>query len=306
MEHLTKSHNVLNELNKELNLIRTKKAFMASKFVDVRTDKFLMYLEKFGLKTVVISVSGGIDSACVLGLLKEAQNKANKIPNHPFNVKNGGRIIAIAQPIYSTPTIQSRAYEVGSKFGIEIKTICQDLIHSKLTELIAGEFGEPLSNFSSSMLKSYLRTPVAYSLASNYSGIVVGTGNLDEDGYLNYYCKFGDGAADVGLIWDLHKSEVFEVARYLGVPESILNAPPSADLYSDQTDEGEIGVSYDMVELVYNWLMVFTKKEQEQFKSRISEDAWKLFISYMDIVESIHEKGLHKADLKKNIGQYKF
>lgn len=260
-----------------------------------------------GVKTVVISVSGGVDSACVLGLLKEAQIKANAILTHPFNEKNGGRIIAIAQPIYSTSSIQSRAYEVGNKFGIEIKTICQDQIHTKLTELIANEFGEPLSKFSSSMLKSYLRTPVAYSIASNYTGIVVGTGNLDEDGYLYYYCKFGDGAVDVGLIWDLHKSEVFTLSKYLGVPESILTAPPTGDLYSDQTDEEEIGLSYDMVELVYNYIHIFTKQEQNEFKSRIGDKAWKLFESNIQIVETIHKKGLHKADLNpKNIGQYIF
>lgn len=72
--------------------------------------------------------------------------------------------------------------------------------------MMANEFGEPLSKFSSSMLKSYLRTQVAYTLASNYSGVVIGTGNLDEDGYLYYYCKFGDRVVDIGLIWDLHKS----------------------------------------------------------------------------------------------------
>ena len=73
-----------------------------------------------------------------------------------------------------------------------------------------------MKQFSSSMLKSYLRTPVAYSVASNYSGVVIGTGNLDEDGYLYYYCKFGDGAVDIGLIWDLHKSEVFTVTVFAG------------------------------------------------------------------------------------------
>ena len=60
---------------------------------------------------------------------------------------------------------------------------------------------------------------------------------LDEDGYLCYFCKAGDGVVDVQLIADLHKSEVFTVGKYLEVPEDILVAPPSADLWDGQTDE---------------------------------------------------------------------
>lgn len=60
---------------------------------------------------------------------------------------------------------------------------------------------------------------------------MLGTGNHDEDGYLGYFCKAGDGVVDVQLISDLHKSEVFKVGAELGVPESILRSPPSADLW---------------------------------------------------------------------------
>lgn len=59
----------------------------------------------------------------------------------------------------------------------------------------------------------------------------------DEDGYLCYFCKAGDGVVDVQLIADLHKSEVFKVSRFLGVPETILSAAPSADLWDGQSDE---------------------------------------------------------------------
>jgi NAD+ synthase (glutamine-hydrolysing) len=297
---------IQSELDTELKSIRTKRAFEPEQFVNSRTNEFLRYLEKFNIQTVILSVSGGVDSACVLGLLKKAQEKANTIPSHPFNISNGGRIIALAQPIYSTPAIQSRAYELCEAFDIELKTFCQDEIHSKIFE---REFGEPMREFSSSMLKSYLRTPVAYSVVSNYSGVVIGTGNLDEDedGYLYYYCKFGDGAVDIGLIWDLHKSEVFTVSEYLGVPKSILEAKPSADLYPNQTDEDEIGVSYDMIELIYNYLTKFNNQEQEEFMQRISPEAWEFFKKQMLIVETIHKKGLHKSDLNpKNMGSYIF
>lgn len=109
------------------------------------------------------------------------------------------------------------------------------------------------------------------------------------------------------MIWDLHKSEVFTVSEYLGVPKSILEAKPSADLYHDQTDEDEISVSYDMIELIYNYLTKFNNQEQEEFRQRISHESWEFFNAQMTIVETIHKKGLHKADLNpKNTGSYVF
>ena len=160
-----------------------------------------------------------------------------------------------------------------------------------------------LQGFSKSMFKSYQRTPIAYLIASHYGGVVVGTGNLDEDGYLYYYCKFGDGAVDVGLIWDVHKSEVFKLASFLGVPQSILQAPPSADLAPGQTDESEIGATYDMVELVYIYLFNYTEDQRTQFLNRLSSDAKIQFEKEFENIQLIHEKGRHKADLNpKNMG----
>ena len=142
-------------------------------------------------------------------------------------------------------------------------------------------------------------------MASNYRGVVVGTGNLDEDGYLYYYCKFGDGAVDVGLIWDLHKSQVFEVAKCLEIPRSVLIAPPSADLAPGQTDEQEIGASYDMVELYWAYIYLMSEVEKRQFLLDIDMDpfASAQFARESVLIQAVHDRGLHKADLNpKNIG----
>lgn len=294
------------ELVNVLNKIREKKAFDPKNFVQLRCGDFLKYLEKFNISTVVLSVSGGVDSATVLGLLKNSQDLANKLPSHPFNILNGGKIIPIAQPIHSTESIQSRAYEACYAFGLSnrIITINQSEIYDKLCAQINENISTPLTEFSKSMLKSYMRTPVAYVVASSNNGVVIGTGNLDEDGYLYYYCKFGDGAVDIGLIWDLHKSEVFKLAEYLGVPSSILNAPPSADLAPGQTDETEIGVTYDMVELIYNYIYHFTSEEKEIFIHSLCSEALDQFTKEKEMVDAIHIKGSHKADLNpKNIGK---
>ena len=119
------------------------------------------------------------------------------------------------------------------------------------------------------------------------------------------FSKFGDGAVDVGLIWDLHKSQVFEVARHIGIPNSVLIAPPSADLAPGQTDEEEIGASYDMVELYWMFLFTLTDAERDQFLSDISTDSksQQQFEKESNLIKAIHDRGLHKADLNpKNMG----
>lgn len=281
---------------------RTKKNFQPESFCELRTAQFSKYLKKHNLKAVVVSISGGVDSGCVLGLLKKTQDLAALDPTHPFNPANGGKIIAVAQPIDSTPEIQNRAYEVAAVFGVDVVTVDQTEVHHQLVNILEQQIGE-LKGFSKSMFKSYQRTPVAYLVASHYGGVVVGTGNLDEDGYLYYYCKFGDGAVDVGLIWDLHKAEVFQVAAFLGVPESILIAPPSADLAPGQTDESEIGATYDMVELVYLFVFQFDAGRKEKFLASLGAEARSQFDRELEMIQRIHNRGQHKADLNpKNMG----
>ncbi len=327
------------ELLRELGIIRERRNFDPKKWSTKKCAELLRYFARYNIKTAVVSVSGGIDSASVFALLKKAQQMANKIPDHPFNVANGGMIIGIAQPIHSTPTIQNRAFELfETLFGVKLNRVS-----NRALELLKALFGVKLNNncyegegikfvcedqsddydlrikrfernngcalkpFAAGMTKSYMRTPTAYMYALHYGGVVIGTGNLDEDGHLFYYCKFGDGAVDVGLIWDLHKSEVFTLARYLGVPESILIAPPSADLAPGQTDETEIGATYDMVELVYNFIKKFSEEERNSFIERLGNEAREQFYREKELIDTIHNRGAHKADLNpKNMGIHKF
>lgn len=191
------------------------------------------YLLKSGLRACVVSVSGGIDSAVTYALMLEAA----KLPGSPLK-----RTLGIAQPIHSTSAVWKRAYELRT-LGGEIITVDQTRLYDQLVGLVQGAMQPPLKDsvFANGQLRSYMRTPVkcvvlatsasrSHSLfvsfyvaqllsANGFPCIVLGTGNYDEDGYLRYFCKAGDGTVDVQLIADLHKSEVFAVARELGVPQ---------------------------------------------------------------------------------------
>ncbi len=102
------------------------------------------------------------------------------------------------------------------------------------------------------------------------------------------------------LISDLHKSEVFLVGRELGVPSSVLDAAPSADLWEDQTDENELGCTYDFVEL-FHWYRTLTEAAAAEWKSGLSLDANKQFDSYAEMVVRTHRRNKHKESWPLNL-----
>jgi NAD+ synthase (glutamine-hydrolysing) len=284
------------DLVRELNGARKIRNFDAKQWVDQKADMFNEYLNKAGLKACLVSVSGGIDSAVTFALMKYAQQKKGS----PLQ-----RVIGIAQPIKSTEAIWKRAFLLEKAFNAEIITVDQSALHTQLQSLCDTAIGITGNQFSNGQLKSYMRTPVNFYVAQLLSQngtpcVVLGTGNYDEDGYLYYFCKAGDGVADIQLINDLHKSEVFAVGRELGVPKEILDAPPSADLWSDQTDENELGFTYDFVELLTEYLR-WDEKKQNDFVNSLSSDAKAQWQRLREKAESIHRRNRHKERYPLNL-----
>jgi NAD+ synthase len=191
-----------------------------------RIKEFL--LDSIGKHDVVIGISGGIDSAVVLGLC------ASTFP--------ASRIHAMFLPDNSTASDIMYVRELSAAFHIDIKQIqIQGFV-----EPFASTFGikdvRLLGN-----IKSRLRMIILYYHANLYGGLVVGTTNRTE--YLTgYFTKFGDGACDIEPILHMYKKEVREAAKLLGVPASIIERKPSAGLYPGQTDEDDLGFSYDFLD----------------------------------------------------------
>ncbi|KAL9654818.1 hypothetical protein ABK040_008611 [Willaertia magna] len=291
---------LLPELMEALEGFRIKRNFNAKEWVDQKTDMFNSYMKQCGLKACVVNVSGGIDSAVTFALAVAAKQKEGS----PIQ-----KVYGVAQPIKSTEKIWKRALELeeayGSVEGVKIVTVDQTDVFNLLKDKVDKAFGLAGEGFAGGQLKSYMRTPVGFYSAqllsqSGYPCIVLGTGNYDEDGYLYYFCKAGDGVADVQLIADLHKSEVFKAAIELNCPNSIVEAPPSADLWEGQTDAGEMGFTYDFVELLTEYLAT-TKEEQKEFLDSLPEEALKQFNELAREAQSIHRRNNHKAKYPLNL-----
>lgn len=284
------------ELENRLQDFRLRRNFAPKEWISKKIGMLNEYMRQSHLTAVVVNMSGGIDSAATIALC----SAASRVENSPIR-----RVVGITQPIESSDWAAARAEEATKAAGAEFVTIEQSEYYRSLVQCVETKLGMQSASFARGQLKSYMRTPVAYFVAQMLASagdraIVVGTGNFDEDGYLRYFCKAGDGISDVQLIADLHKSEVGLISRELGVPESIIRAPPSADLWEGQSDEAELGFSYAFVELYTEYLQLDHLK-REQFVTSLSPSGLQEFQNTAARVDKVHRANAHKAEYPVNL-----
>ena len=199
-------------------------------------------VEKTGLKKVTMGLSGGLDSAVVAILCKEAF---------------GDNLNCVLMPSqFSSQSSTDHAIEVCEKFNIKYEIISIEPMVSGFIKNM-DEDRLRIGNFSARM-----RMSVLYDVSSREKSIVVGTSNKSEI-LLGYGTIFGDIACAINPIGQMYKSDEFEFARLLGVPESILNKAPSADLWEGQSDEEELGHSYKEMDDLLK-AMIDEKKSKEE------------------------------------------
>lgn len=187
-------------------------------------------VEKTSLKNVVLGLSGGIDSAVVAVLTHRVF---------------GDRLLCVMMPShYSSKGSIDDAIELCEKFDIRYE------IASIETMLRAFEAeSSDLSNLRIGNASARLRMIRLFDISARDGALVLGTSNKSEI-LLGYTTMYGDSASAINPIGDLYKTEIFELARALGVNEAIVNKPPSADLWEGQSDEEEIGYSYEQIDSV--------------------------------------------------------
>lgn len=217
-------------------------------------------LNKTKTKGFVLGISGGLDSSVCAALIKKATEEC----------------LGLILPIESNVQDLDDAAEVASQINLKTQYIDLTPIYRNLIKFLPDNNQVALGN-----IKARLRMVVIYYYANLNNYLVCGTGNKTELS-LGYFTKYGDGACDILLLGDLYKFEVREIARVLGIPEQIIKKVPSAGLWQGQTDEGEIGFSYDVID----------KTLQEIEKNQIKGDVAKKL--KFRIEQSEHKRKLPK------------
>jgi NAD+ synthase len=194
-----------------------------------------------GARGFVVGLSGGIDSAVVIRLCQMAA------PQH---------VVGVMLPCYSHPQDEADARLVANAFAIptirvdlgptydELTGALHDATHGLPTHVDVVDIKQQLPGAN---LKPRLRMTALYFVANSLNYVVAGTGNRSEI-TLGYYTKYGDGGVDLLPIGGLLKSEVRAMAKELGVPQPVIDKPPTAGLWVGQTDEDEMGFTYETLE----------------------------------------------------------
>ena len=199
-----------------------------------------------GSRGIVVGLSGGIDSAVVIGLAALAMP---------------GDVVGVMLPCYSDPRDEEDGRLAADHFGVPaLRVDLAPAYDQLLLDLRAAmahlppaqrsfgdEDADPRSRLSLANIKPRLRMTSLYFVANSLDYLVAGTGNRSEL-TIGYFTKYGDGGVDMLPIGRLLKSEVRALAKALDVPQAIIDKPPSAGLWEGQTDESEMGFTYAELE----------------------------------------------------------
>ena len=203
-------------------------------------------VHKAGFNKAIIGLSGGVDSAVSTFLSTEALGKEN--------------VLAVMMPYKaSSPESRAHAQQIIKQLGV--RNVLVDITP------VAEEFKKILLDLDRVRLGNVLarlRMITLYDFSANENALVIGTSNKTEI-LLGYGTLFGDTACAINPLGDMYKTQVWELAKELGVPEEIINKTPSADLWAGQTDEGELGFSYSDVDKLFVEMIDNARSDNELF-----------------------------------------
>lgn len=238
----------------------------------MQTEKVVDYIVKWlkdyalnaGVNGFVVGVSGGIDSAVTSTLV----------------AKTGLNVLCVEMPIHQAKSHVSRAYEHIAQLKSRFKNVEDtraDLtpVFEEFKTEVDLNAAQATVDMALANTRARLRMTTLYYYAGLKGLLVAGTGNKVEDFGVGFYTKYGDGGVDLSPIADLLKSEVYQIGKFLNVPESIIDAAPSDGLFGDaRSDEDQIGASYPELE----WAMKMDDKgkNENDFSNREKE----VFIIY--------------------------
>jgi len=226
--------------------------------VEKRVLRFIGdYLDKTGAKGIVVGLSGGIDSCTVAALSAKAIG--------------GGKVLGLLLFEKETRSVRDveHAKLVAKKFRLKTETI--DITDSLQALYTSIPVFDPSDRLSKGNIKARTRMIYNYYYANRLGRLVCGSSDKSET-MMGYFTKWGDVAADISPIMDLYKTQVRKLARYMGIPQEIVEKPPSPALWPNQLAEDELGMKYEQLDLVLYGLERFMKPEEiaPQLKIKVS------------------------------------
>lgn len=281
------------QLADALDAMRAARAFDPGAYLDAKVRVLGDYFDVSGLDTAVVAVSGGVDSAVVAGICSAAVDDG-AIAN----------IVAVTAPVHTPGAVThqvdtvNRARQVADTFGLDLVTVDLTATHQALSEVAVGALGIDADPWASGQLAALVRTPAMYMVntlltSAGRPAVLCGTINRDEGAYLGFVGKASDGMVDLQLISDLHKSEVYDLARHLGVPGSVLAVEPNGDMFDGRPDTDVFGAPYDFVELYLGWRCL-RPVDQGALVDSFDADATEQWQRWSAALERLHRLNAHK------------
>ena len=210
------------------------------------------YCEQAQTKGFVVGISGGVDSALTSTLCAQT----------------GKLTVLVSLPILQDPSQQKRAERHMQKLKNQFANIlCFDISLTEVFQVFKSSLQSPVPQHELAMAnaRSRLRMTTLYAIAQAHDCLVVGTGNKVEDFGVGFFTKYGDGGVDISPIADLKKTEVRELAAFLGIHDEIVSAPPTDGLWEDdRSDEDQMGASYPELE----WAMDFCESQLQRHQGQ--------------------------------------
>jgi len=232
--------------------------------IEVETAKIIQFIQTFMKKTgfskVVLGLSGGLDSAIIAKLCAIALGKEN--------------VHCVLMPYKNShPNSINHALILADSIGVSHQTI-------PITDMVDSYFEK--NDIEASLLRrgnlmARMRMSILYDLSAKLNALVVGTSNKSEI-FAGYCTQFGDAACAFEPIGHIYKTESYLIAKYLELPDVILNKKPSADLWEGQTDEDELGISYPQLDKVLYYHLEENRDKAFILNQGVSEREYELVI----------------------------
>ncbi|AFK21855.1 NAD+ synthase [Pyrococcus sp. ST04] len=234
-------------------------------------DRIVSFIRENAEDGVVIGISGGVDSATTAYLAVRALGKK--------------KVLGLIMPYYENNDVED-AKLVAESLGINYKIISIKPVVDEFERAI----GEEIDKKTLGNIMARTRMVLLYAHANSLGRLVLGTSNRSEF-LTGYFTKWGDGASDYAPLINLYKTEVWEIARILGVPERIVAKKPTAGLWEGQTDEDELGITYKLLDEIL-WRLVDLKMPKDKIAEELNVP-----LERVEYVERLIKNSEHKRRL---------